>query len=104
MPKLEALTEIRYGGKTVNKGETFEVLEKDVKILKAIKKAQDPNPEPPKTQKRPPATKAADTVVEPKPAEPTQPWVAPATAVAPMTMEKDDPAGRYRRRDMKPED
>lgn len=90
MPKLEAIQEIRYGGKTHKPGETFEVREKDVRILKAIKKAKDAAPEAPKTQRRP---RAEAKVTEEKPAE------------TPLT---DGPfslgSGTYRRRDMKSED
>jgi hypothetical protein len=101
MPKLEALTEIRYGGKTVKKGETFDVRDKDVKILTAIKKAKEPEaaaapapiPPAPKVQRRSQAPKVEKAEepkpVEPKAAEATQPWTAPGT---------------YQRRDLKAED
>jgi hypothetical protein len=53
MPTLEAMVELRYGGKTVMPGEKFDVLDKHVKILKAIRKAKDAVPDVPKMQKPP---------------------------------------------------
>jgi hypothetical protein len=53
MPKMVALIrEFRYGGKTVRSGETFDVRDRDVKVLRALGHAKDA-PEVPKTQKPP---------------------------------------------------
>jgi hypothetical protein len=66
MPKMLAIKkEFHYGRKTVKAGELFDVLDKDVKLLRALRHARDPDPEVPKTQKAP-----EPRALEPKAAEP----------------------------------
>jgi hypothetical protein len=65
MPKMLAIKkEFHYGRKTVKAGEIFDVLDKDVKLLRALRHARDPDPvtEVPKTQKAP-EPRAAEAVV-----------------------------------------
>jgi hypothetical protein len=62
MPTMESLVEFRYGGKNLKPGDRFEARDKDVIILKAVRKAKDASPEVPKTQ-TPPEPKAAEPVV-----------------------------------------
>lgn len=40
--KLVAAKELRYAGRSLKAGESFEASEKDAKVLKAIGKAKDP--------------------------------------------------------------
>ena len=50
---LIALKELRYGGKTIQAGQTFEVTKvKDVRTLLAIKSARIPEPKPEKPEKK----------------------------------------------------
>jgi hypothetical protein len=67
MPKMVALIrEFRYGGKTVRSGETFDVRDRDVKVLRALGHAKDV-PEVPKTQKPPEPRKVETQALKSEP-------------------------------------
>lgn len=66
MPMLKAIREVRYASVTYRPGDTFEASDKDAKILKAVKKAEDAN-DAPKTVDLPNSVMAAKEVGEPAP-------------------------------------
>ncbi|MBN3756061.1 hypothetical protein G3N95_24185 [Paraburkholderia sp. Tr-20389] len=87
--KMIATKSFSYGGRSRRPGDEFEVADRDVKLLAAVKRAKPAPPSPP-----PPLT------------EPT-PVARDMPADQPVTTEADEGKprkGRYRRRDVRAED
>jgi hypothetical protein len=67
MPMLKATRELRYAGVTLMPGDTFDASDKDARVLKAIKKAEDASEAKPRTVDLPAkAMKATEAPAEPE--------------------------------------
>lgn len=101
MPELIVTArELRYGGKSLVRGARFTASEKDAKVLKLVRKAEDAPPAAP-------LRKVATTAPPPPPSAP----VEPEEAAPPVTPAEDAPAPveeeaarPYRTRRLKAED
>jgi len=97
MPKLEAIKEIRYAGKTYKAGDVFQAIDKHARVLKAIQRAKDAaEDDAPKAMPAPPQ----QGVIHSRAMTPEE----PAGEAKVMTTERtgDITPRRYRRRDMTP--
>jgi len=118
MPKVTAIREVRYGGKTYRLGDTFEVRAKDVRLMTEAKNASatlavdappakreavfDP-PAPNPLSPTPPPPPPAPVVSAPR-APTRRAWIPPpVTPEDEAAIEKEE-AERYARRDMRARD
>jgi hypothetical protein len=66
MPKLTALKEVRYAGKTIHAGQSFDASEKDARVLTAIGKVSGAEPANKTDLPKVTTTKAAASAPEPE--------------------------------------
>jgi hypothetical protein len=84
--KMIATTSFSYAGKSRRPGDEFDVADRDVKLLAAVKRAK-PAPQP-----------------QPQPTKPVKRDMAPEQPTTPQADEDKPRKGRYRRRDVRAED